>query len=95
MSQLERLIQQLCPDGVEYISLGELFDTKNGYTPSKSHPSYWANGTVPWFRMDDIRQNGRILSAATQYVSEKAVKGTPFPAKSIIDATSATIGEHA
>ena len=45
--------------------------------------------------MEDIRENGRILTTATQYVSEKAVKGKLFPADSIIIATSATIGEHA
>ena len=95
MSRLENLIQQLCPDGVEYKRLEELFDTKNGYTPSKSNSSYWENGTIPWFRMEDIRENGRILGEASQYVAECAVKGKPFPANSIIIATSATIGEHA
>lgn len=33
--------------------------------------------------------------SALQYVSERAIKGSPFPANSIIVATSATIGEHA
>ena len=47
------------------------------------------------FAWKDIRENGRLLSEAMQYVSESAVKGTPFPANSIIVATSATIGEHA
>ena len=75
--------------------LSELFNTKNGYTPSKSKPEFWANGTIPWFRMEDIRENGRILSKATQYVSKDAIKGSPFPENSIIVATSATIGEHA
>ena len=95
MSKLEELIARLCPDGVEYKSLGELFRTKNGYTPSKSNKDYWENGDIPWFRMEDIRQNGRILSEATQKVSKDAVKGGLFPANSIIVATSATIGEHA
>ena len=95
MSKLDDLIQKLCPDGVEYKSIPELFHTRNGYTPSKSKKEYWENGTIPWFRMEDIRENGRILSEALQYVSESAVKGTPFPANSIIVATSATIGEHA
>ena len=95
MSKLKELIQQYCPDGVEYKTLAELFNTRNGYTPSKSKPEFWVNGTVPWFRMEDIRENGRILSKATQYVTENALKGTPFPANSIIVATSATIGEHA
>lgn len=95
MSNLEELIERLCPDGVEYKSLTELFDTKNGYTPSKSKEEYWTNGTVPWFRMEDIRENGNILSKAIQYVSESAIKGSLFPADSIIVATSATIGQHA
>lgn len=95
MSNLEELIEKLCPDGVEYKTLTELFDTRNGYTPSKSKEEYWTNGTVPWFRMEDIRENGSILSKAIQYVSESAIKGSLFPADSIIVATSATIGQHA
>ena len=95
MSRLDELIQEKCPDGVEYKILSEVFYTRNGYTPSKKEKNYWKNGTIPWFRMEDIRENGGILDKATQYVSQEAVKGSPFPANSIIVATSATIGEHA
>ncbi len=95
MSKLTELLAELCPKGVEYKMLSELFHTRNGYTPSKANREFWENGTVPWFRMEDIRENGRILSRATQTVSRKAVKGDLFPANSIIVATSATIGEHA
>lgn len=81
---------------VEWRSLAEVFDLKNGYTPSKQNKEYWTNGTVPWFRMEDIRRNGRVLSNSIQHVSESAVKGGRlFPANSIIVATSATIGEYA
>ena len=75
----------------EWRTLGEIFDIRNGYTPSKSNADYWENGTVPWFRMDDIRENGRILSSAMQKVTMQAVKNKPFPANSIIISTSATI----
>ena len=95
MNKLEQLLQELCPAGVEYKELSTIFNTRNGYTPSKSNKEFWENGTVPWFRMEDIRENGRILSRATQMVSRSAVKGELFPANSIIVATSATIGEHA
>lgn len=95
MTRLEKLIQELCPDGVKYLPIPELFITRNGYTPSKANNEFWDNGTIPWFRMENIRENGRILTTATQYVSKKAVKGKLFPADSIIIATSATIGEHA
>ena len=45
--------------------------------------------------MEDIRENGRILSDSAQHVTEAAVKGNLFPADSFIISTSATIGEHA
>lgn len=93
---IDRLVAELCPEGVEYRPIEELFTTRNGYTPSKSNSSYWENGTVPWFRMEDIRENGGILSESLQSVHESALKkGGMFPAGSIIVATSATIGEHA
>lgn len=80
---------------VKWRTLGEIFDIRNGYTPSKSKEDYWENGTVPWFRMEDIRENGRVLSDALQKVTLLAVKNKPFSANSIIVSTSATIGEHA
>ena len=92
---LADMLHELCPDGVEYRKLAEIFNTKNGYTPSKVNKDYWNNGTVPWFRMEDIRENGTILNHAIQNVSETAIKGSLFPADSIIVATSATIGQHA
>ncbi|WP_016751873.1 restriction endonuclease subunit S [Leptospira kirschneri] len=81
---------------VEWKTLGEIFDLRNGYTPSKSNSEYWEDGTIPWFRMEDIRENGQILNDALQKVATNALKGGKlFPANSIIVATSATIGEHA
>ena len=77
-------------------SMQDIFDMKNGYTPSKSNLTYWDNGTIPWFRMEDIRKNGHILSDSIQHVTQQAVKNSGlFPAYSIIVATTATIGEHA
>ncbi len=39
----------------------EVFILGNGYTPSKAVAAYWTNGTIPWFRMEDIRENGRVF----------------------------------
>lgn len=88
-----RLIQYVF--GSVRIELGELFNVRNGYTPSKSKSEYWTNGTIPWFRLEDIRENGRILSDSIQKITKDAVKGELFPKDSIIISTSATIGEHA
>ena len=80
---------------IKWLSIQDLFNLRNGYTPSKSKSEYWTNGTIPWFRMEDIRENGHILNDSIQHITPIAVKGNLFPANSIILATSATIGEHA
>lgn len=96
MSKINDMLAELCPNGVEFFSLNEIFDLKNGYTPSTKNPEFWTNGTINWFRMDDIRTNGRILSDSIRKVSSKAIKGGRlFEPNSLIVATSATIGEHA
>ena len=96
MSRLADLINELCPDGMEYRRLDELFATRNGYTPSRSDASAWDSHDIPWFRMEDIRENGGILDRALTYISSSAVKnGVLFPENSLLVATSATIGAHA
>ena len=96
MSKLQELINKLCPNGVEFKPLGDVFEMRNGYTPSKNNPDFWEGGTIPWFRMDDIRENGRILSDSIQHITPSAIKGKGlFEANSFILATTATIGEHA
>ncbi|WQV31890.1 restriction endonuclease subunit S [Helicobacter pylori] len=96
MHKIERLLQTLAPKGVEFKTLEEVFEIKNGYTPSKNNPEFWKNGTIPWFRMEDLRENGRILKDSIQHITPKALKGKKlFPKNSIIISTTATIGEHA
>ena len=81
---------------VEWKTLGEVFNTRNGYTPSKANEDFWQDGTIPWFRMDDIRANGRILYDSALHITPQAVKRNGlFKANSILLATTATIGEHA
>jgi len=83
-------------EAVEWKTLGEVFETRNGYTPSKANGEFWNNGTIPWFRMEDIRTNGHILKDSILHITPKAIKGKGlFKADSIIMATTATIGEHA
>ncbi|WP_087907642.1 restriction endonuclease subunit S [Helicobacter pylori] len=94
--RLKTLLQTLAPKGVGFKTLEEVFEIKNGYTPSKNNPEFWENGTIPWFRMEDIRENGRILKDSIQHITPKALKGKKlFPKNSIIISTTATIGEHA
>ena len=82
--------------GIRFVRLGDLFELRNGYTPSKGNVDFWTDGTIPWFRMEDIRANGKILNDSIQHITPSAIKGKGlFPAGSFILATTATIGEHA
>lgn len=76
--------------------VSEVFDIRNGYTPSKNVKEFWEGGTIPWFRMEDIRENGGILRDSIQHITPIGVKGNGlFEKNSIILATTATIGVHA
>lgn len=88
--------QSITPPHWKLLKMSEIFEIRNGYTPSKNNADFWDGGTIPWFRMEDIRANGRILSDSFQHITPKAVKGKGlFEKDSFIIATTATIGEHA
>ena len=83
-------------EGVVMKALGDVCIIKNGYTPSTKNSDFWDNGTLPWFTLEDIRKNGRILTDAIKHITSLGVKrGGLFPKESIIISTTATIGEYA
>ena len=77
------------------LELEEVFELKNGYTPSKSISEYWENGDINWFKIEDINTNGRVLNNSIEKVNKKGIKGKLFPKNTLIISTSATIGEYA
>ena len=43
------------------VELGEVCYIVGGSTPLRTDKDFWDGGTVPWFTVDDIRKNGRII----------------------------------
>ena len=81
---------------VEWKKLGDVCEIKNGYTPSTKNSDFWIGGNIPWFTLEDIRKNGRILNDSIKHITSKGLKkGGLFPKDSIIISTTATIGEYA
>ena len=68
MTKLEKLIEELCPNGVEYKTIPELFNTRNGYTPSKSKKEYWENGTIPWLSSGEV--NKKHISFTDNFITK-------------------------
>ena len=80
------------------VALGEVCDIFNGSTPSRKKAEYWKNGTVPWFTVDDIRKNGRIIRETIQLTTKKALEETSLsllPRSTVLVCCTASVGECA
>jgi len=76
--------------------LGEVCDIINGSTPLRSNKGFWENGNVPWFTIDDIRDQGRIIKSTKQKITEKALsKNRTLPKETVLLCCTASVGEYA
>jgi len=78
--------------------LGDVCDIFNGSTPSRETKNYWDNGTIPWFTVDDIREQGRKITHTKQKITKEALQKTSvklLPKKSVLLCCTASVGEYA
>ena len=59
MSRLEELIQQHCPDGVEYVYLGDVCDFRNGFAFKSD---LFTDDGCPIIRITNISENNVDMS---------------------------------
>ena len=82
--------------GWEIKKLGEVCTIGGGSTPSKTNKDYWENGAIPWFTIEDIREQGRKIRYTQKHITEKALNKTRlFPPKTTLLCCTASIGEYA
>ncbi len=82
----------------DIVRLGDVVDIYNGSTPLKSNDEYWNNEDIPWFTIEDIRKQGRIIFSTQKYITSKALKETSvklLPKNTVLICCTASIGEHA
>lgn len=80
------------------IKIGEICDIRNGSTPLRSKKEYWINGTISWFTIDDIREQGREITYTKQMITELAFQSTSLhlvPPETVLICCTASIGEYA
>ena len=72
---------------------------KTGHTPSRNHPEYWENCTIPWFSLADVWQlrDGRrkYLEETKENISELGLKNSAaelLPKRTVIFSRTASIG---
>ena len=57
-----------------YFTVKELTDVISGGTPSRDKPEYWENGTIPWVKTTELRNN--VIKVVDEYITEKGLAGS-------------------
>lgn len=62
------------PEGWVWASIDQLAEVGTGATPSRSNPSFWTGGDIPWVSSSVV--NADQVSEATEFVTEQALAET-------------------
>ena len=81
------------PDNWVWVRVNNCCDIRNGFTPSRTESKFWDNGTIPWFTVEDINSQGKIIKTTKQYITELATtKERIVPANSLLLCCTASVG---
>ena len=77
------------------VKIGDVFSTTSGGTPSKSHPEYYENGTIPWLSSGEV--NIGVIHSVKNYITQEGVDNSSakmVPENSVVIAMyGATAGQ--
>jgi len=85
-------------DGWVEKPMGDVCDILNGSTPARTNRTYWENGTVPWFTIDDMREQGTRIRRTRQSITDFALRDTSvklLPPKAVLLCCTASVGAFA
>ena len=99
MSKLNELIEKLCPNGVEYKTIGEIATYRRGSFPQPYTNSSFYGGTdaMPFVQVADISDEGFTLKEQTKQTISKIAqpKSVFVPRDTVICSIQGTIGRVA
>lgn len=79
---------------MKHYRLGEICNIVSGGTPSRSNPSFWEGGTIPWIKIGNISQ--KYVNTADEYITQEGLDGSSakmLPSGTILYTIFATLGE--
>lgn len=82
----------------EKVKIGDVCEVYNGSTPSRTNDNYWNPKEIPWFTVEDIREQGRRITRTKQFVSKVALEETSIkllPKNTVLLCCTASVGEYA
>lgn len=93
---IDRLVAELCPDGVEYRPLGDVVEKNyGGGTPSKAKEEYWG-GDIPWASVGDLSNDLMEIFDTRSKITSAGVSGSStnvVPAGAVIVAIKIAPGK--
>lgn len=75
MTKLDRMIAELCPDGVEFVKIGKVCTIGAGGTPSRGNSEYWENGSIKWLG-STVCKNNKYVDEVTDYITDLGLKNS-------------------
>ena len=94
MSKLEELIQKYCPDGVEYVKLGDIMSISRGASP-RPIQNYLTDDEsgIPWIKIGDASPESKYISSTKERITkEGAVKSRYLKKGAFILSNSMSFG---
>lgn len=85
------------PESWNWVKLGQICNIINGFTPKRTNPEFW-DGEIPWFTIEDVREQGRFINYTNQHITEKALSYKTeriIPPDTVLLCCTASVGEYA
>lgn len=79
MKNLETLIQKLCPNGVEFVKLGDVMDIYRGASPRpiQKYLTTEKNG-VNWIKIGDVEDNAKYIISTKEKITQEGAAKSRF-----------------
>lgn len=82
MSKLDELIKELCPNGVEYKTLGEVCEIARGASPRPIHNYLTtAENGIPWIKIGDVEVSSKYVEKTAEFVTKEGAEKSRFVKK--------------
>src|SRR3989344_5808365 len=82
-------------ENIEWVELGEVFETSSGGTPMKNKEGYYKNGTIPWLKSGEVNQG--LIFHVEEKITPEGLKNSSakiFPVDTVLVAMyGATAGK--
>ncbi|SUX11910.1 restriction endonuclease subunit S [Campylobacter upsaliensis] len=84
------------PNSWAWVKLGDICEIVSGGTPSRDKIEYWHNGTIPWVKIADVKNN--VVNQTQEFITELGLENSSakiFTKGTLLYTIFATLGETA